>query len=157
MSPEEAKKVGVEKRRRYFKVENGKSNMAVSSENADWHHLASVDLHNNPMGEIMPGDSVGVVTKWELPDPLDGVTGADFERVALVIRNQGPWRADTQAKRWVGVAVAKAMKLDHTDKIDRAKIVGLIKVWLGNRSLIEVERPDEFRKPKTFVEVATED
>ena len=103
-----------------------------------------------------PGDSVGVVQVWQWPDPLAGMTGQDFEKVAAVIR-RGKWRENAQAKAWVGHAVAEALGMDATTRSDRARISGMLKVWLKVGSLIVVERPDEFRSMKKFVEVKEDD
>ena len=99
---------------------------------------------------------MGVVTQWHWPDPLDGVTGPDFDRVAIVIRG-GKWRKDAQAKDWVGKAVAKALGLNLNNKADKAKVVGLIKIWLDTGSLVEVDGLDSQRKKRTFIEVAEEE
>ena len=40
---------------------------------------------------------------------------------------------------------------------DRAKISGMLKVWLAAGSLIVVERQDENREMKKFIEVREED
>ena len=42
-------------------------------------------------------------------------------------------------------------------KADKAKVLGLIKVWLGSGALVVVKRQDDRRKTKDFVEVAAED
>lgn len=148
MTEEEGTKAGVENHRLFFRAFNDKANLAPPLTVSDWFRLASVWLDNGPAG----GDSVGVVTPWEWPDPLSGITGADFNRVALVIRN-GTWRKDVRAATWVGFAVAKALDLEVENKADKAKINGLIKVWLGAGSLMVVERSDEQRRPREYVEV----
>ena len=103
-----------------------------------------------------PGDSVGVVKRWEWPDPLAGMTGQDFEKVAAVIR-RGKWRENLQAKAWVGHAVAEALGMDASNKAHRARIGGMLKVWLAAGSLIVVEGQDENREMKKFVEVKEDD
>ena len=69
------------------------------------------------------------------------MTGADFDKVAIVIRS-GKWRENLRAKAWVGHAVAKALGLDTSLKRDRAKIGSLLGVWIAAGSLIVVERPE---------------
>ena len=86
---------------------------------------------------------------------MAGMTDADFEKVAAEIRT-GEWRKNAQAGEWVGKAVAKALKLNLNDKADKAKVAGMIKVWVGRGALVEVSKPDKQRKVKTFVEVAEE-
>jgi hypothetical protein len=148
MSEEDSAKAGVENHRLFFRGFNDKANLAPPVIVSDWFRLASVWLDNGPGG----GDSVGVVTHWDWPDPLSGVTGSDFDRVAVVIR-AGSWRKDVRSNHWVGVAVAQALKLDLDDRADKAKVSGLLKVWLSAGSLVVVERSDEQRRPREFVEV----
>jgi hypothetical protein len=151
MSKDEAEKAGVENLRLYFRTFNDKANLSPPVEASTWFHIASIHLGNGPDG----GDSVGVVEPWKWPDPLEGMTGADFEKVAAEIR-KGKWRADVQAKEWVGRAVASALKLNVRNKADKAKIRGMVKLWLAAGSLVEVEGQDEKRRPKIFVELAPE-
>ncbi len=96
---------------------------------------------------------MGVVTTWTWPDLMAGMTGADFEKAAAVIRT-GEWRKDAQAKKWVGYAIAKALDLDVANKRDRAKVSASIKAWIGSGALIVVEGEDEKRRIKEFVTVA---
>lgn len=155
MTEQEAKNSGVDNRRLFFSVLDDKPNLAPPAEKRDWFKLVSIDLGNNPLGGV-GGDSVGVATRWEWPDPLDGVTGGDFERAAAAIK-AGQWRANSQAKDWVGLPVAKALGLSLAVKPERAKVAGLIKIWRTSGALVEVEKTDERRKVKKFVEVASDD
>jgi AAA domain len=148
MTEEEGAKAGVENHRLFFRAFNDKANLAPPVVVSDWFRLASVWLDNGPGG----GDSVGVVTHWDWPDPLAGVTGSDFDKVAVVIRSSD-WRKDTRSGFWVGNAVAKALGLDAEDKADKAKIIGLLKVWLAAGSLKVVDGFDEQRRPREFVQV----
>jgi hypothetical protein len=152
MTPDEGAKAGVDNHRQYFKVDNGKANLAPPPEGKDWFRIVSVSLGNG--GEIAPdGDNVGVVVKWKWPDPLEGITGMDFDTAADAIR-AGHWRESAQAKDWVGRAVAKALHLDLDTKSDKAKVAGLIKIWLGQGSLVVVDDLDEKRMTRKFVRVA---
>lgn len=110
MSKEEAKSAGIDAPRTYFKIGDGKMNLAPPAEYAKWHHLESVDLGNAPVNDPFDteGDNVGVVTQWEWPDPLDGYSERDLEKIFAAVRN-GEWRADPQANDWVGKAVGKAV------------------------------------------------
>jgi hypothetical protein len=189
MTPDEAAKAGVEKHREYFKVENGKANLAPPPEGKDWYRIVSVALGNGDgdggdapdapdsgqqdkgpidfnkarrqderprsgIGAMLDkGDSVGVVIPWKWPDPLDGITGNDFEKAAAEIR-KGSWRENIQSNEWVGYAVAKALKLDPTKKADKAKAAGLVKIWLKTGALVAVEEQDAKRNVRKFVRVA---
>lgn len=166
MTKEEGEKAGVENHRLYFRTYNDKANLAPPADRSDWFRLESVDLGNGPVVtagvlgdgtrlDVAGGDSIGVVTQWNWPDAMAGVTDADFEMVAAEIA-AGEWRKNPQAGDWVGKAVAKALKLNLNDKADKAKVAGMIRVWLDRRLLVEVHKPDKQRKVKTFVEVAEE-
>jgi hypothetical protein len=152
MTPDEAAKAGLENPRSYFRSDNGKLSMAPPSDKATWFHLASVDLCNAPC--FQQGDQVGVVTEWAWPDPLDQVSVHDLRAVQAAVA-AGRWRANIQAKDWIGLAVAQALKLDADNKQHRAKIIGLLKIWKSTGMLVEVEGKDEKRKPRTFIEVGT--
>jgi hypothetical protein len=154
MTKEEAEKAGVDNHRLYFRTYLDKNNLAPPAETSDWHKLVSVNLGNGPLGpNVVGGDSIGVVTKWEWPDVTKDLTGRDFDLVAAAIRG-GNWRADAQAKQWVGRAVAKAMGYDLDDRAHKAKVKQLIKYWIGTGALVVVERQTEKRETKEFVEVA---
>ena len=148
MSEEEGTKAGVENHRLFFRAFNDKANLAPPVTVSDWYRLASVWLDNGPGG----GDSVGVVTHWEWPDPMTGITGNDFERVAVVIRSSD-WRKDVRSANWVGHAVARGLGLDIDIKADKAKIVALLKAWIAAGSLAVVAGYDEQRRPREFVQV----
>jgi hypothetical protein len=154
MSKEEGERAGVENHRLYFRTFNDKANLQPPADKSDWFQIQSVDLCNGPLGS--PGDSVGVVTRWKWPDPLDGITGADFDKVARVIR-AGKWRENVQAGAWVGKAVAEALDMDASKKADRMKIIAMLNVWRAARSLVVVEGEDEKRNIRKFIEVREDD
>jgi hypothetical protein len=151
MSEKQATDAGVDNHRLYFRTYNDKGNLQPPADGSDWFKLESVDLRNGPLG--MPGDSVGVVIRWNWPDLTAGMTAADYDKVAAVIRG-GKWKANVQAKNWVGYAVAEALGLDAKDPDDKAKIKAALKMYLKAGTLVEVERNDsERREKKTFIEV----
>ena len=150
MTKDEATQAGVENHRLYFRTSNDKANLQPPADASDWFRLVSVNLGNGPIGS--PGDSVGVVTAWQWPDALAGITGAHFDRVAAVIRSDR-WRENPQAGKWVGKAVAQALDLDPDNKADKAKINGMLKAWRAAGSLIAVEGKDHKRETRTFIEV----
>jgi hypothetical protein len=153
MTKDEAARAGVDNHRLYFKTFNDKANLQPPADKSDWFRLQSVDLGNG--SPHRPGDSVGVVVPWEWPDPLAGLTGADFEKAATAIRG-GKWRENVQAKDWVGKAVAEALDLNIEAKADKARISAMLKAWLAVGSLIIVEGQDEKRETRKFVEVGEE-
>jgi hypothetical protein len=148
MTEAEGTKADVENHRLFFRAFNDKANLAPPVTDSDWFKLASIWLGNSPTG----GDSMGVVVRWQWPDPLFGITGNDFDKVARTIRG-GAWRKDVRAKNWVGEAIATALNLDLDDPADKQKVTGMLKVWIGVGSLVVVERLDDERHARTFVEV----
>lgn len=149
MSEVDGEKAGVANHRLYFRTYSDKATLVPPADNSDWFKLESVDLCNGPPGE---SDLVGVVRVWKWPDAMAGMTAADFDKVAVVIR-AGKWRESSQAEAWVGYAVAKALGLNADNKKDRSRILGMLKVWFGAGSLIKVEGLDEARRPRMFIEV----
>lgn len=152
MSKDEGEKAGVANHRTYFRVENGKANLCLPPDKADWFHLTSVSLGNGEPNDP-DGDSVGVVTPWQWPDPSADVTAADFVAVAQVVRRK-PWRENRQAADWVGLAVAEALNLSIAIKAEKAKIVALLKMWFEHGSLRVVDGLDPKGMPRKFVEVS---
>jgi hypothetical protein len=154
MTEQQGKDTGVENHRLHFRSYLDKNNLAPPADKSDWYKLVSVALGNNPLGpNVVGGDSIGVVTKWEWPDATKDLTGRDFEMVAAAIR-AGNWRADVQAKQWVGRAVAKALAYDLDDLADKATVKQLVKYWIGTGALVVVERQTEKRETKEFVELS---
>lgn len=150
MTEEDAAKAGVDNHRLFFRSFNDKTNLAPPVAVSNWFKLASVWLDNGPGG----GDSVGVVTHWDWPDVMAGVTANDFDKVAEVIKSRD-WRLDSRSADWVGKAVARAMGLDEDDKRDRTKITSLLKLWISAGSLVVVEGKDQQRRPRPFVQVCS--
>jgi hypothetical protein len=158
MTKEEGDRAGITElnHRRYYRTYIDKQNMAPPAERSEWFYLASVDLKNGPLPGGAGGDSVGVSTPWKWPDPLEGVTGRDFECAAALIRG-GRWRASAQARDWVGKAVAQALKVDVDCPKGKAKVLGIIKLWIKHGSLLVVEGQDSTRHTVKWVEVAEHD
>jgi len=156
MGDEEAKRWGIEdeRKRRFFRTYDDKNNRAPPSDQSDWFQMFSVSLGNDPTGETH-GDSIGVVVPWSPPDAFDGVTTNHLHRVQCAV-DAGSWKESSQAKDWVGRAVASVMGLsaEKEDKADRARINALLRAWIGNGALRVVEKRDDGRREeKKFVEV----
>jgi hypothetical protein len=143
MSEEEAARAGVDKRRVFFRVENGKANLAPAADQAAWHQLVSVDLAN--------GDSVAAVTKWTWPNAFDGVTVRDLREVQSRIA-AGHYRESPQATDWVGHVVASVLRLDMGNKAHKAKVTAILKTWIANDMLRVVEAQDQQRRTRKFIE-----
>ena len=152
MSEREGDKAGVENHRTYFKVGDGKMNLAPPAEHARWFHIQSVDLGNGANQFDREGDSVGVVTQWEFPDALEGYTDAHLQAIVAAVR-AGTWRENNQANEWVGKAVGKAIGLQPGNPRDKVQLTGLIGELITRGILVVVERMDpERREMKKFVQ-----
>lgn len=145
MTKEEGERAGIEpdKRGFYFRTQNDKANLAPP-EAAEWHRMNNVDLDN--------GDSVGVACPWQWPDAFDGVSSYHLKQVQSKV-SEGEWRRDNRARNWVGNCVAEVCELDP--KKDKGRINDILKTWIENDMLREVEREDAQRRPRLFVEVGT--
>jgi hypothetical protein len=150
MTKDEAGEAGVDEARFYFRLDNGKANLAPPPERSTWHRLVSVPLGNERPDR--PGDNVAVVSAWKWPSAFDGVTVHDLRAVQAKVHG-AEWRADAQSPAWVGKAVANALDLDADEPAVKSKVKGLLKVWIETDALRIVERPDASRRPKKFVEV----
>ena len=153
MSKDEAEKAGIEvgRRRFFFRSDIGKANLAPPSDKAVWHNLASV-----PLGNADPtdggGDIVGVATAWEWLRAFEDVTVTDLRAVQAEVR-KGRWRENFQADDWVGIPVAKVLKLDSEDKAAKAKIRGLMKTWIENGMFVVVTGLDKNGDERPYIEV----
>lgn len=150
MSKEEAERAGVEKPRSYFRVDNGKANMAPPPDTSTWYRMANVNLGNGD--GLTPGDNVGVVTPWEWPDAFAGITAADLLAVQRRV-DGGQWRENAQAKDWVGHAVAEVLGLDLSEKADKQKVKGLLATWVKSGALTRTMAKDANRQERPMVEV----
>ena len=150
MSKEDGDKAGVDKHRSYFRVDNGKANLAPPPDGSDWYHMIGVDLGNGDA--FNASDQVGVVTRWQWPDPFEGVKASDLLAVQRKV-DGGVWRENSQAKEWVGIAVADVLGLDLQDKAAKQKVKGLLARWLKEGVLVKVMATDEHRKERPVIEV----
>jgi hypothetical protein len=151
MTKDEAERAGItDDHRRYFRVYPDKLNLAPPPDVSDWFKLESVHLGNATDGT--GGDNVGVATPWNWPDAFANVTVATLLAVQRKVAG-GQWRDHSQADNWAGKAVAEVLDLNLERKSDRVRVNTLLKTWLKSGALKQIERQDEHRHKKTFVEV----
>jgi hypothetical protein len=145
MSPEEAIQAGVpeETRRFYFRIDNDKANLAPPDQ-ADWYRMNNVDLDN--------GDEVGVACPWKMPTLFEGIGVQKLMHMQRLV-GEGEWRDDVRSPSWVGKPIGEACTLDPDDKTDRERIKKMIRAWLKEDVLRVVEKEDDKRRPRAFVEV----
>ena len=152
MSEDEASKAGVENKRQFFKVVNGKSNMFLSSDQSQWFKMESFSILNGPFGA--EGDSVGVCTAWEWPNPFDDIKFDDLRSAQRAVANGGPWKRNQQAIAWVGIAVADVLGLDPTDRGVKYKLNRIMEKWIKEGVFkVTIKRDAKRREPCEFVEV----
>lgn len=137
---------GVDNRRRFFRVDNGKANLALPPDKTDWRQMQSVELGN--------GDHVGVVTVWRPPDPFEEISGRDLFNAQTEVAKGGPWRRDQQSPAWIGHPIALALGLDLKQRGWKRRLEAILKVWITNGAFEEYTDTDpRKREQKQFVRV----
>lgn len=139
MSEDEATRAGVERRRGFVRIDDGKSNLAPSADKSEWIEIVSVGLGNGGGG---PEDFVGVATRWEWPNAFDGLSTADLRKVQDTIA-ASEWAENVQATNWAGHAVAQTLGLDVSNPGDKARIKTLLRTWIANGVLRVVRRRND--------------
>lgn len=152
MSLDEAAKADINpnERRLYFRIDNGKSNMAPPAAVASWRRLIGVGLGNGT--STYPEDNVGVVTAWSWPDAFKGLTSDDLKAVQNKIAG-ARWRENSQAKDWVGHAVAEVLDIDMDDPAAKDRVRSLLKGWLKSGALKVASGTDEKSRSRPYIEV----
>jgi hypothetical protein len=150
MTKDEAAKMGIkpDEAWRYFRIADGKSNMAPPASTSEWYRLESVDLGNGDSEH--EADNVGVVVKWQPRSLFDDIPmGAIDEGMRRV--QAGAWKRNSQAKDWVGHALSEVLDLDPADEFGKQQLQVMIDQWLKSGALKVVKMKDEQRKMKDFV------
>lgn len=142
MTKEQGEAAGVENYHQYFRIDNGKANLAPPADKTTWHQIESVQLPN--------GDSVGVVTSWKWPDPLADLTVGNLLDVQKAIDGKN-YRRSPQSPDWVGNAVAPLVGLDA--EMDRKRIIAMVNVWVKSGALKVTNLTDEKGKERPILEV----
>jgi hypothetical protein len=155
MSAVEAKAAGItddRARLSYFKADMMGSSMIKPTAALDWYRFESVNLMNGApdedTGAPTPGDSVGVVVKWEYKRSVLELDADTARKAVSALEEGGPWRADRRADKWAGLAIAKAAGVDVTDDTVKAQIAALLAEWIADSTLEEYSDLDEKRRPK---------
>jgi hypothetical protein len=133
ITPEDAMALGVDEHEALgiFRVDDGKANLAPPSDKAVYRRMQGVEIAN--------GEHIGVATEFKLPDLFDGVTADNARNVQKLVQeaeaNQTPYKANVQAKQYVGHAVAEELNLDMEKPGDKAKIKAIVKQWMKTNVL----------------------
>ncbi len=143
MTEDEAGLAGVPQDQRgfYFRTQNDKANLSPP-ERAEWYRMNNVDLAN--------GDQVGVACPWKWPELFEGVSTAKVQAVQRAVA-EGQYRKDPRSSEWVGNITAQILGMNA--ETDRKRLSAILAEWIRNGVLAVVEKEDEFRKLKPFVEV----
>jgi hypothetical protein len=150
MSKDEAGGFGIteSQRRSFFRCDNGKSSMTPPPEKAAWFKFESVELGNG--NDVRQSDSVGVVTTWTPPKPLDGVHGNHVEEIRRRC-TVGAFREDFRSPAWAGYMVAEVLGFNGNDPAVKKRVKGMLAAWIRNGALKVEERPDGKRVLRRFV------
>ena len=132
ISSEEAMKLGVQEEDSLgiFRCDDGKANLAPPSNKAVYRKMIGCKIAN--------GEYVGVATPYKLPDLFDGITTRNAMEVQQLVDTAAqtePFRASSQAKHWVGSAVAEVLKLDIKKRADKSRISAILKQWISTNVL----------------------
>jgi len=148
MQKDEAEKLGVDERRRYFRVVNGKANLFLPPDEAVWRKLVTVPLGNG--GADYPGDEIQVAATWSAPKATDGISSSQVAEVIARL-GEGEYRADSQANAWAGHVVADVLGLDLERPAERAKVKSLLRTWIDSGALLTERRKDTKRQEREFI------
>jgi len=141
ITPDDAIALGVDEHESLgiFRVDDGKANLAPPSDKAIYRRMQSVEIAN--------GEHIGVATEFKLPDLFDGVTAENARNVQKLVNeaeaSQTPYKANVQAKHFVGHAVAEELNLDMEKAGDKAKVKAIVKTWLQTKVLKTAEMYDK--------------
>jgi hypothetical protein len=130
-----------EDRRRYFRVDGGKGNIAPP-ERAGWFKIVPVLCAN--------GQDTPIVMPWTYPNAFDNITPDHMHRIRTMVA-AGSYRKDSRSEDWVGKAVAEMLDLDTEEEADRKQVKAVLKTWFANGVLTTDKRQDQWRQWKAFV------
>lgn len=143
MTAIEAEQADIDKSKKNFfvRVDIGKRNMAPPPEKATWYRLVNVPIAN--------GDQVQALTPWSFPSLMEKVSVDDSDWVRDLVKAKA-YRADSRSSEWLGIPIAKRLKLNVMEKSDVLKIQRLIGIWLANDVFAKQEMRAEDRKMRMF-------
>ena len=157
MTEDEAIKGGViDGRRRYFRVTDGKNNLALPADKADWFRstvgqiLATVTrTTRRPRRQHGGRHGVAVAGPARRGDGR-GLREGRPPRSGPASGGQQPGQGMGRARRGQGAGAGRR----HEEGLDRTKVTGMVNSWITMGALVVVKRQDPVRrKTKDFVEV----
>ena len=148
MTKEEAAKADItseSERKSIFRIDDAGGNLAPANEHTEWYKFESIELGN--------GDNVGVVKRWKFPGLFAGNAPSDLLAVQRAIA-AGEWRESPLSKtQWAGIAVAKVLDLDLTEKAAKDRVKAMLAIWIENKALKVTPRKDKNRVKRDWIEV----
>lgn len=157
MSKDESELLGVEPSDRfsYFRVDNGKSNLAKRTDQATWRQIVSVDLGNGGLA-LDSSDHVGVVTEFKLPNGFENLPSNAADIAQDVALRNPQARYDKRSGDWFGHMVGPAVNISSMEKSGAATLSKLIDMWISNGTLIKSMAQDGGRKMREFIAAPSE-
>jgi hypothetical protein len=154
MSKEVAEEFGIEAcdRKSYFSVYDDKNNKAPPALNAEWYEFVGLGLGNGD--DTGPEDNIGAVQRWHAPDSFGGVSARQLYNIQrLIDENPMKARKHSKAREWAGKIVAHVLDRNLDDQGEARRIETMLRTWLSNGALKTVEKADETRQIREFIEV----
>jgi len=154
MTKEDALKLQIPEcdRKKYFSVYDDKNNKAAAALKPDWYEFVGIGMGNGD--EDGPEDNVAALKRWTPPDVFEGVTPRQLYNIQRVITdNPLKARKHSASKNWVGKQVAFVLDLNLDKQGVRQRISAMVDTWLDNGALVTVEKQDERREVREYVEV----
>jgi hypothetical protein len=163
MSPDDAKRAGLESPAGYFSAVDDKENLTPQTRLRAWYKMVGVSLGNGgDKGNLAEfrSDNIGVVTRWDWPSNAsftEDVTGQQLQAIKNAL-TLGEHRKDPQAKAWAGFVVGDILGLgsskDTMSGADRQRIARMLDMWLDAGELEPYWAQDERRKKTQFIRTA---
>lgn len=150
MTKEDGDKYGIEEdeRWRYVVVSDDKHNR-TPAEKGTWFHLNSVELGNGSLEH--PGDNVAALEPWSPPSSqMRQPTNWDIFEIQRLV-DAATCRDSDQANDWVGNTIAKVLKLDPKNAVDKRWIKNFQRDLIFSKFLQVEPRKDGASKPRKFV------
>lgn len=125
-----------DKRTRYVRLNDAKSNYSAMDPRNRWFERQSVELPN--------GDEAVALALWKPVDVFSSVTPAMLAQVQEAIAASPPMscRADRRAAKWVGNIVGTILGRDPLDDGQAVIIDTIIRTWVTNGALRKAHEPD---------------
>lgn len=163
MTSDQAKdaNIAADKAQDYFRVNDGKANLARASHGGVWYEVQGVPLKNGGTITVgnaniaSPGDSVGVVKSWTWPATASQIDADIIEHVQNIVRG-GNYRASEQSPDWVGYVIGSCFGYDKVKghATNKRAMVKLVAQLISEGWLKVVTRHEgDARRDKPFVEV----